>query len=646
MSNYRLCRFTMKHGNKQDIPELLLGEPAFCKDTGEMFIGNGAGKEPTRIGSVGEEQVKALEEQVNQAIELAKKTASTLETDLVVNGTKLGSVSINSQGVSIKDVNNNVKFSVDSSFTTYAETLKVKNISLSDVAETGIMPVTRGQKTKMLTYYVSPTPKGKGDGTSRDNACSDFYTVADTVFKTYGHLCPATKILIWLDPGVYTQDMSMPHFPGNIWEVYVQTDVNGTSTFTNTVGVYTSNASIHFYGNNLGLIKFQSTNEVSGHISGQYPRKCAVAVYGTNVNLEFTYCHWVTPVTSETTKFCIYGTEGARNINYSFNYCDFYGYDAFLFRGEAHGEIIMIDCCGDINDWVHSNAGGFPKTSLGLRIYLTGTYPYVLYEQDNEYIDVILKSRRELKHSSYYKTTTDPGGSGEVVQPPVTTETWVNKEDRYSIGSSGIKVFNWSAVFEPMYNPSTDPSLAIPRYSGETSLNDCLSQGSTAVVDSNTAEIVHYTVDYGTLALNESTLIYLHELGTKEKTGVITNLTAKLVFTQQFYHSNVSKPRIIYPPAGIDIPNHMITDNGYYVTQQGENTSDGRPTYVLELEGNHHLATILKNDLFYSDSIILNSAGDGIPYYGIQIGSFRNEDLGRFTVELIISYKEKTKVVG
>ena len=203
-----------------------------------------------------------------------------------------------------------------------------------------------------------------------------------------------------------------------------------------------------------------------------------------------------------------------------------------------------------------------------------------------------------------------------------------------------------SAIFEPTFNPSTDPSLAIPRYSGEISLYDCLSQGSTPVVDSNTNATVYYTVNYGTWAINESTLAYLHELGTKEKAGTITNLTAKLVLTQYYRYSYNAKPRIIYPPAGIDIPNHMVTDNGYYVTQQGENTSDGRATYVLELEGTHPLATIVKNDLFYSDSIVLNQGKDGSAYYGIQIGSFRNEDYGRFTVELIVSYKEKTKVVG
>ena len=57
MANYRLCRITMKHGNKRDIPELLLGEPAFCKDTGELYIGNGEGLPPTRVGSISEEQL-------------------------------------------------------------------------------------------------------------------------------------------------------------------------------------------------------------------------------------------------------------------------------------------------------------------------------------------------------------------------------------------------------------------------------------------------------------------------------------------------------------------------------------------------------------------------------------------------------------
>ena len=377
MSNYRLCRFTMKHGNKQEMPKLLLGEPAFCKDTGEMFIGNGEDKDPTRIGSVGEEQVKALEKQINDILELAKKTASTLETNLMSGDTKLGSVSISSQGVTVKDASNNVKFSVDTSFTTYAETLKVKNISLSNVSNAGIMPVTRGYKNQQLVYYISSSPRGKGDGTSMDDACCDFYTVAETIFKTYGHLCPATKLALWVDPGVYTQDMSIPYFPGNIWEVYIQTDVNGTVTFINPINVYSSNLSLHFCGNESGIMKFQSVSELpTTNETGAYSVRTPFAVFGTNVNLKFTHCHWVTPITSEYTKHCLYVTPGSDNVNFTFIYCDFYGYTSLLYREATHGEVLIYKCCGNLDYWVDHRVSCLYNT-LGLRIYILETYPII-----------------------------------------------------------------------------------------------------------------------------------------------------------------------------------------------------------------------------------------------------------------------------
>ena len=642
MSTYRLCRFTMKHGNKQDIPELLLGEPAFCKDTGELYVGNGIGKEPTRVGSISEEQLKALEKQISDILELAKKMSSTLETDLMAGTEKLGKLTINSQGVNVSDIDNNVKFSIDTSFTTYIENLRVKNLSFNS-ANTGLMPVTRGNKEQLRTYYVSPVPKGLGDGTSRENACSDIYTVADTIFKEYGYLCPATKIQIWIEPGLYTQDMSIPQFPGNIWDIYLQTDVNGTTSFNQSVNVYASNSSIHFLGNVLGIIKFPVV-PLNMSTSVNAPFK----VYGCNVNVEFSYCHWLSSVTSEYKKYCIHILQGSRQTNFTFNNCDFYGFDALLYKEEHHGELIMRNNRGNLDNWVEPSESVFVN-SLGLRVYINGTYP-VFKDNSNSLADFIMKGEPTPTNSIYYKVTQDPGGSGVTIAPPTTTETEIRKEERLGVDSQGTRIYNWQAIFEPSHDPWWDGIHAVPRSYGESSLSGCLSQGSLAVADTRINEIIHYTVDYGVWAFSESLLKYFHELGDKERAGIISNLTAKFVFTQQFYYSNVSKPRIIYPVAGIDIPNHMLTDTGYYVTQQGEKNSEGRPTYILELDGDHPLASKLKYDLFYSPNLVMskelyNKYGESA-YYGIQIGSNKNPDHGRFTVELVISYKEKATIVG
>src|SRR5574344_1062655 len=103
MSNYKLARITLKHGNKEDLPELCLGEPAYCKDTGDLYIGNEKGTPPTRIGSITEEQLEALENMLNEALNLAKKTSATVQTDILQGSEKVGSISIDTSGVHIRD---------------------------------------------------------------------------------------------------------------------------------------------------------------------------------------------------------------------------------------------------------------------------------------------------------------------------------------------------------------------------------------------------------------------------------------------------------------------------------------------------------------------------------------------------------------
>lgn len=647
MSNYKLARITLKHGNKEDLPELCLGEPAYCKDTGDLYIGNEKGTPPTRIGSISEEQLEALENMLNEALNLAKKTSATVQTDILQGSEKVGSISIDTSGVHIRDINGGVAFSTDPSLITYIRNLRVDSLNLTGNNSKVIMPVSRLYNDKTLTYYVSTKPKGKGDGTSRDNACSSFNDVAAHVFKEYGYVCAATKIRIWVDPGVYAQDMSIPHFPGNVQELEIYSDVNGTTTFTKPVHVYCSNCSIGFNGNSKGVIKFTSVSDIN-LISGTTV-KSGVAVHGSNVNVGFSYCHWVTPITSQYKKYCIYITSGSRLVNFTFNKCDFYGYDALIYKGERHGEMILHNCVGDLNSWTDLTSSGNPcNNSLGLRIYIAGTYPMFTIPE-NALADIIHKGTTTPTHSSYYNTTTDPGGSGEVIEPPATTETWVNREERYTLGSPGTNMYSWWAKFSPKVNPSGNPTGAIYEDNG-SSQTEYLRQGSLAVADTRVNEIIYYCVEWGTWAFDLNTMKYFHELGRKEMAGEVSNLTAKLVFTQQFYKSTVSNPRIIYPAKGIDIQNYMATAPAYYVTQQGNNTSDGRPTFVLEFDGTHELASRLKNDLFYTDSIaksreLYDLYGDDA-YYGIQIGSYKNPEHGWYNVELMITYKEKATIIG
>ena len=640
MANYKLARITFKHGNKEDLPELCLGEPAYCKDTGDLYIGNEKGTPPTRIGSISEEQLQAFEARINEALELAKKTSAIFRADILQGVTKVGAITIDTSGVSVKDASGDVVFSVDPFLVTYAKNLKVDNLTLAGNNDKVIMPVSRLTKDKTLTFYIAPKPKGDGSGMSRDNACSSFYSVADQIFKDYGYLCTATKLCIWVEPGVYTQDMSIPHFPGNFQDISINTDVNGTTTITKLLYIYNSNCSIAFYGNSKGSVKFTSIEGSS--ISGVTSQRTGVAILGTNVNVEFVHCHWVTPITSQYKKYCIYTTLGSRQVNLTFTNCDFYGYDALIYKGEHHGEIILHNCVGDLNSWTDLTSSGNPcNNSLGFRIYVAGTYP-MFTVPENALADIVFKGSTTATHSSYYNTTTDPGGSGTVVQPPATTESWVNREERYSIESPGAELHNWTATFSSAIDPSENPRGAVCEGYGYTSLSGCIAQGSTPVFDSAYDKIVYYHVCYGMWAFRKTTLEHLHELGAKERRGTITNLTAKLVFTETFISD--AKPRVVYPPAGKDIPNHMVTDTGYIVTQRGANTSEGDRTYVLELDGEHPIADTLKNDLFYSTPAYVTV--DGSTYYGIELGSYKRQDYGSFTVDLIVSYKEKVTVVG
>ena len=653
MSNYKLARITVKHGNKKDLPELCLGEPAYCKDTGDLYIGNEKGMPPTRIGSITEEQLQAFEERINEALELAKKTSAIFRADILQGVTKVGTITIDTSGVSVKDASGDVAFSIDPSLVTYAKNLKVDNLTLAGNNAKVIMPVSRLTKDTTLTYYVSPKPKGDGSGKSRDNACSSFYSVADQVFKDYGYTRTATKICIWIEPGVYTQDMSIPHFPGNFQDISISTDVNGTTTITKPLYIYSSNCSIAFYGNSKGVIKFTSIEGTS--ISGVTSQRTGVAILGTNVNIEFAHCHWVTPITSQYKKYCIYDTLGSRQVNLTFTNCDFYGYDALIYKGEHHGEMILHNCVGDLTSWTDLTSSGNPcNNSLGFRIYVAGTYP-IFTVPENALADIVFKGSTTATHSSYYATTTDPGGSGEVVEPPTETEVTVNKEERYNINTSGVGIHNWYAIFTPEYNPSTEPTLAHCVEYGECgSVTNMLTQGSYATYKDGTSsgEVNYYVVEYGNMTFSEDLMAHFLDLGKKETSGQITNLSAKLVFTKKMGSDTVT-PRIIYPAGNKDIRSHMTKDLGYYVTQSYSNSSSGEPRYVLELDSDTAPAPTIKNDMFFYTSgntpcrvPALYDAYGKDASYGIQLGSYLHKDYAWFEVELIVTYKETATVIG
>lgn len=651
MSNYKLARITLKHGNKEDLPELCLGEPAYCKDTGDLYIGNEKGTPPTRIGSITEEQLEAFEQRINEALELAKKTSAIFRADILQGLTKVGTVTIDTSGVSVKDTSGNVAFSIDPSLVTYAKNLKVDNLTLAGNNAKVIMPVSRLNKDKTLTYYIASKPKGNGSGTSRDNACSDFYSVANHVFKEYGYTCTATKICIWIEPGVYTQDMSIPHFPGNFQDIAINTDVNGTTTITKPLYIYSSNCSISFNGNSKGIVKFTSIE--GSNISGVTSQRTGVAILGTNVNVEFAHCHWVTPITSQYKKYCIYDTLGSRQVNLTFTNCDFYGYDALIYKGEHHGEMILHNCVGDLNSWTDLTSSGNPcNNSLGLRIYVAGTYP-IFTVPENALADIVFKGSTTATHSSYYATTVDPGGSGEVVEPPTETEVTVFKEERYNVNTPGVGIHSWYNMFTPRYDPNTEPSRAEYVSQGEWgNVTNVLTQGSYAIYKDETyTEVNTYVVEYGSITFNEEIMQHFAELGNKEASGQITNLSAKLVLTKKMgAFSETVKPRVIYPAGNKNINTHMVSDRGEYVDPVGFD-SLGEPVHTLEFDGNHPFATSLKNDLFYHRDglctlpVFYNVYGkDAI--YGIQIGSHVKDDYAWFEAELLVSYKEKAVIVG
>ena len=662
MSNYKLARITLKHGNKEDLPELCLGEPAYCKDTGDLYIGNEKGTPPTRIGSITEEQLKAFEESINEALELAKKTSSIFRADILQGVEKVGSITINTSGMSVKGVttdaetgeitSGDVAFSIDPTLVTYIKNLRVDNLTLAGNDTKVIMPVSRLNKDKTLTYYIAPKPKGNGSGTSRDNACSDLYSIANHIFKEYGYTCTATKVCIWIEPGVYTQDMSIPHFPGNFQDISISTDVNGTATIIKPLYVYASNCSIAFYGNSKGIVKFTSIEGTS--ISGVTSQRTGVAILGTNVNVEFAHCHWVTPITSQYKKYCIYDTLGSRQVNLTFTNCDFYGYDALIYKGEHHGEMILHNCVGDLTSWTDLTSTGSPcNNSLGFRIYVAGTYP-VFTVPGNALADIVFKGSTTATHSSYYSTTVDPGGSGGVVKPLPEKEVTVNKEERYNINTPGVRMSSWYATYTPDHNPSDNPTIAVCNGSGEwRRLTTMVTQGSYSIYNTDVSPIKvdYYVVEYGNITFSEDLMLHFADLGKKETSGQITNLSAKLVFTKLWGKAD-AKPRIIYPAQKIHIQAHLSKDKGYYVTQPYGNSSSGKQRYVLEFDSDTAPAPMLKNDMFFCENPPCINKGvfydlygkDAV--YGIQIGSYLNSDYTWYDIELIITYKEKATIVG
>ena len=80
---------------------------------------------------------------LNEALELAKKTSAAVHTDILQGSDKVGSISIDTSGVHIRDVNGGVAFSIDPSLITYIRNLRVDSLNLTGNNSKVIMPVSR-----------------------------------------------------------------------------------------------------------------------------------------------------------------------------------------------------------------------------------------------------------------------------------------------------------------------------------------------------------------------------------------------------------------------------------------------------------------------------------------------------------------------
>lgn len=154
----RKGQIQFKHGFAKDVPKRMsVAEPGFAVDTLDLYIGMGSTKAPVNITGGLREQIKAVQQQLEEF------GTRKFQTDLIDTTTleKVGSIFIDTEGIKFVDNDGNILIKIGSDFDSVFQNVIATDINWED------LQLLRVTKEVPSTLYVAPN--ATGDGTGRDS---------------------------------------------------------------------------------------------------------------------------------------------------------------------------------------------------------------------------------------------------------------------------------------------------------------------------------------------------------------------------------------------------------------------------------------------------------------------------------------------
>ena len=122
----RKGQIQFKHGFARDVPKRMsVAEPGFSVDTLDLYIGMGSTKPPVNITGGLKEQIKAVQQQLEEF------GTRKFQTDLIDTTTleKVGSIFIDTEGIKFVDNDGNILIKIGSDFDSVFQSVTATDIN-------------------------------------------------------------------------------------------------------------------------------------------------------------------------------------------------------------------------------------------------------------------------------------------------------------------------------------------------------------------------------------------------------------------------------------------------------------------------------------------------------------------------------------
>lgn len=200
----RKGQIQFKHGFARDVPKRMsVAEPGFAVDTLDLYIGMGSTKPPVNITGGLKEQIKAVQQQLEEF------GTRKFQTDLIDTTTleKVGSIFIDTEGIKFVDNDGNILIKIGSDFDSVFQSVTATDINWET------LQLLRVTKEVPSTLYVTPNATGDGTGRNTSNKADSIEDIARYI-KSFG--CYLDKdVTVKIENGDY-YNLDKPVFEGLI----------------------------------------------------------------------------------------------------------------------------------------------------------------------------------------------------------------------------------------------------------------------------------------------------------------------------------------------------------------------------------------------------------------------------------------------